>query len=177
MKPLAILAEFESPAALLSAAEKLRDAGYARFDCHSPFPVHGMDDAMGLKQSPVGFIVGVMAVIGASIGLGLQTWVTTEAYPLVISGKPLFSWQAYIIVTFALFVLFGALGAVIGMLHLNGLPRLHHPLFYSDGIHRVSDNGFMVSIEASDERFDPEASAAFLRSIGAVNIELVRGKA
>ncbi|MBL0176582.1 MAG: DUF3341 domain-containing protein [Ignavibacteria bacterium] len=175
MKTLAILADFGTPGALLHAAEKVRTAGYRAFDCHSPFAIHGMDAAMGLGRSPIGYIVGGMALLGASIGYGLQTWVTTTAYPIIISGKPLYSWQAYIIVTFALFVLFGALGGVIGMLRLNRLPRLHHPLFYSERFGRVTDNAFMVSIEAGDPLFDETGTRDFLSSIGGTNIELVKG--
>lgn len=171
----AVLAEFESPAALLHAAEKVRDAGYTRFDCHSPFPIHGMDAAMGLGRSPVGKIVGGMALIGAATGFALQTWVTTTAYPLVISGKPYFSWQAYIIISFALFVLFGAFGAVLSMFGLNRLPRWHHPLFSSERFAKVTDDGFMISVEAGDARFDEAAVHAFLASIGGRNIETVRG--
>lgn len=176
MKTWAILAEFDTPADLMHAASTTRDAGYRKFDCHSPFPIHGMDDAMGLKRSSVGYIVGIMAIIGATVGFFLQTWVTTSAYPLVISGKPLFSWQAYIIITFALFVLFGAFGAVFGMFRLNRLPRWHHPLFYSEQMKAVTDDGFLLVIEADDAKFDEEGTQAFLSSIGGKNIELVRGE-
>jgi hypothetical protein len=171
----AILAEFSDPGALLHAAEKVRGAGYSQFDCHSPFAIHGMDAAMGLKRSPIGYIVGACALLGAVTGFVLQTWVTTSAYPIMISGKPHFSWQAYVIVTFALFVLFGALGGVIGMIRLNKLPRLHHPLFFSESFERVTDNAFMVSIEAGDPKFNESATRAFLESIGGTNIELVKG--
>ncbi len=173
----AIIAQFSSPATLIDAAKKVREAGYSSFDCHSPFPIHGMDDAMGLGRSPVGFIVGGMALLGAVIGFSLQTWVATSAYPLVISGKALFSWQAFIIITFALFVLFGAFGAVIGMFRLNKLPQFHHPLFYSDMLAKSSDDGFLVSIDASDPKFDEARTRAFLESIGAESIEIVRGDA
>ncbi|NOY07011.1 MAG: DUF3341 domain-containing protein [Chlorobi bacterium] len=169
----AIIASFETPGTLLHAAEKVRDEGYTRFDCHSSFPIHGLDDAMGLKRSPLGFIVGAMAVLGAVVGMGLQGWVTTVDYPLVFSGKPLWSWQAYIIITFAMFVLFGAFGAVFGMLFLNRIPRWHHPVFSSDRFSRVTDDGFFISIEADDPRFDPEQTAAFLASIGGKDIERI----
>jgi hypothetical protein len=176
MKTHAIIAEFANPGALVDAAKKLRKAGYRRYDCHSPFPIHGMDDAMGLHRSPVGLIVGVMCVIGAAIGFTLQTWVTTSAYPLVISGKPMFSHQAYIVITFALFVLFGTFGAVFGLLRLTRLPRWHHPLFYSDLLKRASDDGFLVSIEATDPQFHEDSTREFLSSLGGANIELVRGE-
>jgi hypothetical protein len=173
MKKLGMIASFSDPAALLEAAAKVREAGYTRYDCHSPFPVHGLDDAMGLGRSPVGLIVGGMALLGATVGFGLQTWVTTDAYPLVISGKPLFSWQAYIIITFALFVLFGAAGAVFGMFGLNRLPRWNHPLFNSSLMERSMDDAFLVSIEANDPRYDEAQTRSFLQSIGATDIEII----
>lgn len=176
MKTYAILAEFAGPAELLEAARGIRNAGYRRFDCHSPFPIHGMDAAMGLRRSPVGLIVGGMCLLGAAAAFALQSWVSTSAYPLVISGKPLWSWQAFVVVTFAMFVLFGTAGAVFGMLRLNRLPRLHHPLFYSDRFRRASDNGFMVSIDAGDLEFDVDKTPAFLASLGALHTELVRGE-
>jgi len=175
MKTHGIVAEFSSPATLLEAATRIREAGYTRYDCHSPFPIHGMDSAMGLGRSPVGFIVGGMALLGASVGFSLQSWVNLSAYPLVISGKPVFSWQAFIIVTFALFVLFGAFGAVFGMLRLNRLPRLHHPMFFSETLSKATDDGFLVSVDADDPRFDEDETRSFLVSIGAEHIELVRG--
>jgi len=173
---LGALARFANPAELIEAAKKVRDAGYKNFDCHSPFPIHGMDDAMGMKRSPLGFIVGGMTLTGALIGMGLQYWVAAIEYPLVISGKPFFSWQAFIIVTFALFVLFGAFGAVFGMLHLNRLPRLHHPVFYSDKFAKVTDDAFYVSIEAEDDKFDAEQVKKFLSDIGGTDVELLEGE-
>ena len=169
-----LLAEFPSAAALLDAAKKIRSAGYSDYDCHSPFPIHGMDAAMGLKRSPLGIIVGVMTLTGAIVAFFLQTWVTTSAYPLVVSGKAHFSWQAYIVITFALFVLFGTFGAVFGMFHINRLPTLHHPLFNSEQFKKVTDDGFFVSVEASDKLFEESKTRAFLESIGGTNIELVK---
>jgi len=172
----ALLAEFKDAGALLHAAEKVRDAGYDKWDTHSPFPIHGMDKAMGLGRSKVGFIVGGMTVLGAITGLSLQGWASTIEYPLIISGKPFFSWQAYIIITFALFVLFGAFGAVFGMFHLNRIPQLHHPLFYSERFKKASDDGFFISIEAEDPQFDVERTKAFLTSIGCDYVETVEGE-
>ena len=133
-----------------------------------------MDAAMGLKRSPLGKIVGVMTLVGAATGFFLQTWVTTSAYPLVFSGKAYFSWQAYIVITFALFVLFGTFGAVFGMFHINRLPTLHHPLFNSEQFKKATDDGFFVSMEATDKHFDETKTRAFLESIGGTNIELVK---
>jgi len=172
-RPLGLLARFESATALLEAARAVRDAGYRRFDCHSPFPIHGMDAAMGLGRSPLGWIVGAAALAGTGAGLGLQWWTSSVAYPLVISGKPFFSFQAYVPITFGVGVLLSAFAAVIGMLALNGLPRLHHAVFYSERFGRFSDDGFFVSIESDDERFSPTETRAFLESIGGLDIEVL----
>lgn len=172
-KSWAILAEFPNPAGLKAAAEVLRDAGYKNFDCHSPFPIHGMDRAMGLKRSPLGYIVGLLCVLGAAVGFGLQSWVHTIEYPLIIAGKPFFSWQAFIIITFALLVLFGAFGAVLGMLSLSRLPQLHHPLFNSENFARFSRDAFFISIESSDPLYDEEKTRDALISLGGINLELI----
>ncbi len=171
-----LLGEFQNPAHLLQAAAEVRKAGYKKFDCHSPFPIHGMDDAMGLKRSKLGFVVAFFGLIGAIAGLSLQGWTSTIAYPVVVSGKPLFSWQAFIIITFAFFVIFGTFSAVLGMLHFNRLPRYYHPVFYSDNFKKFSDDGFFISIEVDDPYFDPEKSLKFLESLGAQNVELLQGE-
>ncbi len=175
-KTFGIIARFDTPAELLHAAEKVRDAGYKRFDCHSPFPIHGMDAAMGMKGSKVGYIAGTCGTLGGIAGLALQWWTSTIAYPVVISGKPFFSYQAYIPVTFGLTVLCAALGAVFGMLITNRLPRWWDGLFYSEQFSkRVNDDGFFVSIESTDGKFDTDKSRAFLESIGGKQVEVIKG--
>ncbi len=166
-----LVAEFETPGALYRACEEVRDAGFIRWDAHSPFPVHGLDRAMGQGRSLLPWIVLAGALAGGAGGFALQTWVHSLASPLVISGKPLFAWQAYVPVTFELAVLGGALGAVLGMFALNRLPRHHHPLFSSALFERASVDRFFVSIDADDPRFDARATPALLRSAGAGRIE------
>ena len=126
-----VLARFDDARGLYRGCERVRDAGFKKWDAHSPFPVHGLDDAMGLRPSKLPWIVLVTGLSGAAGGMLMQWWVAVQAYPLVISGKPLFSWPAFVPVAFELGVLFGALGAVFGMFGLNRLPMLHHPLFGS----------------------------------------------
>ncbi|MCB0281902.1 MAG: DUF3341 domain-containing protein [Calditrichae bacterium] len=173
-KVLAVLAEFKDPADLLHAAEKVKDQGFKKFDCHSPFPIHGMDDAMGEKRSPLGYVVGVVAVISVIGMFAFQGWTSAIDYPLVLSGKPLFSYQAYGVASWAVMVLLSAIVTVIGMMVLIGLPRFHHPLFYSENFSKkVNDDGFFVSIEADDPQFEAEKTKKFLESIGGKNIELV----
>ena len=168
-----ILAEFATPADLYHACERVRDAGFTRWDAHSPFPMHGLSKAMGLRRSPRPWIVLVMALTGAALGFILQWWVHTSAYPLVISGKPFFTWPAFIPITFEVAVLFGALGAVFGMFGLNRLPMHHHPLFKSKVFERASDDAFFISIESWDPRFDPSATATLLKSLDARSVELL----
>ena len=172
-KKYGILAQFENPSALLKGAKKVRDFGYKKFDCHTPYPVHGLDDAMGLKRSIVGYIVGAGALGGASLGLLLQWFASSYDYPIVISGKPYFSWQAYMIITFVTMVLGGALSALLGMFHLNRMPTFHHPLFNSELFKAATDDGFFISIERDDDLYEEKVTAEFLESIGGQNIEKV----
>jgi hypothetical protein len=173
MASAAVLAEFKTPADLYRACERVRDAGYTRWDAHSPFPVHGLDGAMGMTRSKLPFIVLVLGLGGAATGFLLQTWVHSAAYPLTISGKPHFAWQAYVPITFELGVLGGALAAVFGMLGLNQLPRHNHPLFESERFARFSDDTFFISIESADPMFDPAATSRLLTSVGASHVELI----
>ncbi|MEP7012432.1 MAG: DUF3341 domain-containing protein [Acidobacteriota bacterium] len=167
------LAEFADPAELYHACEAVRDAGYTKWDAHTPFPIHGLDRAMGLKASKLPWVVLIMALGGALAGIGLQGWVSTTAYPLVISGKPFFSWPAFVPITFELSILGGALGAVFGMFAMNQLPTLYHPLFGKTSFERASDDGFFLSIESWDPKFDPDRTVEMLRQLGAKEVELV----
>jgi hypothetical protein len=168
-----LLAHFAGPRELYRACEEIRDAGYTRWDAHTPFPVHGLERAMGLRASRLPWIVLVMGLCGAGGGMLLQWWVHTRAYPLVISGKPLFSWPAFVPVTFELGVLFAALGAVFGMLALNQLPTYYHPLFHSGPFERFSTDAFFVSIEAWDPLFDERKTAELLHQAGATRVERI----
>lgn len=169
-----LLAEFRHPGALLEAARSVREAGYKRFDTHTPFPVHGMDRAMGLGNSIVGWITVGGGIAGMSLGVWLQWWTSAVDYPINISGKPFFAIEPSIPVIFELTILLSALSAVIGMLALNGLPRLYNPLFYSDRFRRATDDGFFLHIAASDRRFDLEATGKLLRDLGATYVETIR---
>ncbi len=171
------LAEFPTPAALTLACRRMRDEGFRHWDAHSPFPIHGLEKAMGLKRSIVPLFVLVLGLAGAGAGMLLQWWVSVEAYPLVVSGKPLFSWQAFVPIMFECGVLGGALGALGGFLALARLPRHHHPLFDSAAFERMSDDAFFVSVEARDERFDRQRTLDLLADLGATRVELVQAPA
>ena len=169
-----ILARFDSPKTLMLAAKKVKDNGFTKFDCHTPYPMHGLDDAMGMKRSILGYIVGVGALGGAALGLLLQWFASAYAYPIVISGKPYFSWQAYMIITFVTMVLGGALSSLLGMFHLNRMPAYYHPLFNSDQFKRATDDGFFISIESEDKLYDQDNTIEFLKSIGGEDIEVIK---
>jgi hypothetical protein len=169
-----LLAEFADPGALMHAAEAVREAGYRHFDTHSPFPIHGMDRAMGLGNSKVGFFALGGGVTGCATGYLLQWWTSAVDYPLNISGKPFFAVEPSVPIMFELTILFAAFGAVAGMLALNGLPRPYNPLFYSDRFARASDDAFFLHIAASDPQFDQDDTAKLLGEAGALNVELVQ---
>ncbi len=168
-----LLAEFRNPGALMHAAEAVRKAGYRHFDTHSPFPIHGMDKAMGLRNSKVGFFTLGGGATGLALAFWLQWWTSAVDYPLNIGGKPFFAVEPSIPIMFELTVLFSAFGAVMGMLALNGLPRPHSPLFYSDNFARATDDAFFLHIAASDRKFDKDQTLSFLEELGGYNIELI----
>lgn len=172
-KLFGILAEFNSPADVYHAAEKVRDKGYKKWDVHSPYPIHGIDGAMGLGDSKVGWIALFCAFAGAFGGFGLQYWINVFAQPVMIGGKAMNPYPAFIPVTFEPGVLFTAFGCLFGMLVLNGLPRLYHATFKSKNFLRFSDNGFFISIEAKDPRFNVNDTKKLLEEIGGRNIEVL----
>lgn len=181
-----LLLELSSPGALLTAAEKVRDAGYTRWDTHSPYPVHGIDEAMGIRRTRLPWIVLALGVLGCVTGLALVWWTNAtdptrfgfvpthfQGYDFIVSGKPIFSLPANIPVIFELTVLLAALGAVFGMLAMNNLPWFHHTLFSVPRFRRVTNDRFFVTIDAGDPRFDPAKTEQFLASLGGVAVERV----
>lgn len=167
------IAEFDNPSELFKACEIVRDAGFSDWDSHSPFPVHGIEEAMGFSWSKVPWWALVFGLSGASFGFLLQWWVSAVASPLVISGKPMFSWPAFIPVTFELGILCTAIGTLLGMAVLNKLPMLWHPLLNNERFLKFSDDGFFISIESSDPKWSEEGTLVFLQDIGASHVELV----
>jgi hypothetical protein len=168
-----VLAEFNTTGDVLHAAEKVRDAGYQKWDVHTPFPIHGMDRAMGLSDSKLGWIVAVMALLGISTAISMYYFMNGLDYPIIIGGKPGFSPPAAFPVYFELTVLFSAFGTVFGMFHLNRLPRHHHPVFESDRFAAATDDKYFISIEAEDGKFDVEKTKGFLESLHPSHVEVV----
>lgn len=172
-KPALFLAEFNTPEECMHAAEKLRDAGYKKFDTHTPYPVHGMDEAMGMKDTPLGWIVLALGMTGCLSGFAMITWMNGMDYPLIIGGKPSDAFPSMIPVMFELTILLSAFAAVFGMFGMNKLPQHHHPVFYSDRFGKFSDDKFFVSVEAGDPNFNLTKTRALLESAHPANLELV----
>ena len=169
-----LVAEFESPGDLVNAAVRAREAGYRRMEAYTPFPVHGLPDALGFQRSWLPLVVLVGGLLGAAGGYALQYWVSAIDYPLNIGGRPNNSWPSFIPVTFELTVLVAALFAVLGMFALNGLPQPFHPLFALPQFSRASRDRFFLSIQWRDARFDPDATRSFLENQNPLGVYEVR---
>ncbi|MBK1884348.1 DUF3341 domain-containing protein [Luteolibacter pohnpeiensis] len=169
------LAEFKSASALYKAAEQIRDAGFRKWDCYSPYPIHGLDSAMGLKRSILPWFVFCGGITGTATAFTLAYTTQVVIYPTVVQGKPanLFTTAAFFPVMFELTILFSVLTVLFGVLALMQLPRLNHPLFASRQFQRVTDDGFFIAIEARDPKFSPSGTKDLLGEIGGANIELV----
>jgi hypothetical protein len=167
------VAEFSSPERLLAAIRGARERGYHSLDAFTPFPVHGIDEALGATRSPLGRIVLGAGLAGTAAALLLIWWTGTVAYPLVIAGKPLFAFEFSIPVTFEVAVLFAAFGAVVGMFAFNGLPRLYHPVFQHSRFERATDDKFLLAIEADAGGFDAAGAAETLRRLGGEHVEVI----
>jgi hypothetical protein len=174
--PTLMVAEFESAHDVLHAAEKVRDAGYQKWDTHTPFPVHGMDKAMGLGDSRLGWIVICCALTGLSGAFVMMHWMNGVDYPLVIGDKPggaPGTLPSMVPILFELTVLLSAFGAVFGMLGLNRLPQHNHPVFECDRFRAASDDKFFISIEAGDPKFDVDKTRVLLEQAHAAHVEVV----
>ncbi|MEO1236874.1 MAG: DUF3341 domain-containing protein [Planctomycetota bacterium] len=185
VKVYGIIAEYDNVADVLAATQAAYGEGYRRMDVHSPFPIHGIDDALGVKQTILPWIVLCMGLLGMATGIFLTTYTmgafqeaefiptTLEPYDYLISGKPLNAFAAYIPVIFELTIMFSAYTAVFAMFLLNKLPLLYHPLFNSKNFRRATQDRFFLAIESTDRRFDADATAAFLKDNRALSTELI----
>jgi len=165
------LAEYDTPGELKEAARKVKDAGYTEFDCYSPFPVHGIDPAMGIKRTILPLLIFGGGFSGAAGGLLLQWYCNAHAWTWNISGKPTWSIPANIPIAYECAILLSVFTAFFGMWILNKLPQVWHPLFRSDRFLRTTDDGFFLAIDARDRRFDAAKTRSLLQDAGAIAIE------
>jgi ActD protein len=168
-----LMAEFDDPNALVAAAHRARVEGYRRMDAYSPFPIEELHEALGLSHTRLPLIVLLGGLVGCLGGYGLQYWAAAYAYPLNVGGRPLHSWPAFIPITFECTILVAALAAVFGMLGLNGLPMLYHPVFNVSRFALASRNRFFLCIEARDAHFDLEDTRNFLETLAPKEVSTV----
>jgi len=172
-KPYGLLAEFATPAETMHAATKLRDAGFRRWDVFTPYPVHGMDKAMGLKNSKVGWFSFLGGVTGYTTGMLMIWFMNKFDYPIPVGGKPLFSPFSAFPPSYELTILFGAFGALFGMLFLNRLPRLHHPLLKHRRFALATHDRFFIVVECEDPKFREGETRALLEAAGSKRLDWV----
>ncbi|MGI9101210.1 MAG: DUF3341 domain-containing protein [Terriglobales bacterium] len=160
-----LIAEFDTPTQIVTAARKTHAAGYRKIDAYSPFPVEGLSEAIGFHKDNVALVCLVGGILGLATAYILQYWINAIAYPLNIGGRPFHSWPSFIVVCFEMTVLFGGLSAAFGMLAMNGLPMPYHPVFNVPSFSFASRDKFFLVIEASDPMFERNATYQFLSSL------------
>jgi len=175
-KPYGILALFNTAQEIYHAAESVRDAGYKRWDCITPFPIHGMNEAMGLKRSLVGAFTLVGGLTGFTTGMTIAWFAGEFNYPLIVQGKPFFSFVFPFPVAYELTILLSAFGTLIGMFLTNRLPRHPHPVMDYSNFHRLTDDKFAVVIETDDPLYDEAKTKRFLEELHPAEVVVLENK-
>ena len=165
-----VMAEFDDPTAVVAATRRAYEEGYRRMDAYSPYPIEALSEAVGPHKERLPLIVLIGGIAGMLGGFGMQYYVAVMNYPLNVGGKPLFSWPAFIPITFETTVLGAAMAAIFGMLALNGLPEPYHPVFNAPNFALATRDRFFLVIESRDPKFDREATTNFLRGLGAQEV-------
>ena len=168
-----VIGDFDTPEDLLRAVRTLRVAGFTKMEAFTPFPIHGIDEALGEPRSPLGRIVIIAALLGLASAIALQWWTGAVDYKLIIAGKPLFALEPSVPIMFELSVLFGAFGALLGMFHLNRMPTYYHAFFNYSKAAGASNDRFLLAVEAADPKFRGEELRTLLDSLGSRHSELV----
>jgi hypothetical protein len=172
-RPYGLLAEFESPEALIDALKRARAEGYHTLDAFTPFPVEGIAELLEFRDRRVLWLGLAGACFGFATALAMQILPNAD-YALDVGGRPVYALSAFAVIAFELTILFSALFTAIGMLYFNGLPRLHYPVFSASRFHLASRDRFFLCIKAEDPQFGESETALFLSQIGASSVELVR---
>jgi hypothetical protein len=166
-----LIAEFNTPSELVYATQQARQAGYRRMECYTPYPVEEAAEALHFHKNRVPLITLLGGVMGLTTAFLMETWINVWAYPLNIAGRPLFSWPAFIIPAYEWTILFSGLSAGFGMLALNGLPQLYHPVFNAPNFRNgATTDKFFLCLEATDPKFSLTESRAFLEQFPAVSV-------
>ena len=165
------IARFDTPGAVMHAAERVRDAGYTKWDVVTPFPIHGLDSAMGLKRSNVPRFTLAGGITGFTAGMSMIWWMGAVDYGLVVGGKPMFSPIFAFPVAYELTILLASFGTIIGMFLLNRLPMHYHPVLKYDEVHRATDDAFYIVLDAADARFTRDGARKLLEGVGAQQID------
>jgi hypothetical protein len=168
-----LMAEFDTPTALVAAARRAHASGYRRMDAYTPFPIEELNDALGHPPSRLPLVVLIGGIVGCVGGFALQYWASVIAYPMNVGGRPFNSWPSFIPVTFETTILCAALVAVLGMLAMNGLPMPYHPVFNVPRFALASRSRFFLCIEARDPNFDLKATRALLEELDAREVNVV----
>ncbi len=166
MKTVGLAALYDDPDALLRAARRVRDAGWTRWDCHTPYPVHGLDRAMGLRRSPIGYITIGAGFAGIGLALLLTGVLSAIHYPIRVGGKPLFSWQAFVPIIYETFTLCAAVATLIALIAFCRLGRWHSPLHDSRIMAEVTARRFVLVLYAQDERYGESEARRLLEASG-----------
>ena len=172
-KAYGLMAEFSTPGDLLRAAEKIRGAGYRRWDCFTPFPIHGIDKVMGYRNSLVGWVALAGGAFMFLNIVGLIWYSNAFDYPLIVGGKPMFSVPMTFVPAYIMMIMGAAFGALLGMFGINQLPRLHHPLLFKKRFEGASRDKFIIAIGANDDKFCAKETKQLLESLGGANVEIV----
>ena len=169
-----LLASFTTAEAVVEAARQLRSRGFREIEAYTPYPVEGLDEVLRPgRRTWLPAIIFAGAVFGAVWGYFIQAWDEVLNYPINVGGRPLYALSAFAVVAFELTVLFAALTPALGMLALNGLPRLHHPVFGARAFSRASRDRFFLCVLADDPQFDARETARWLRTLDPASVELV----
>jgi len=166
-----LLAEFDTPSELVAAAEAAYAYGYRRMDCYTPYPVEEAAEAIGFHRNNVSLVCLIGGLLGLATMFGLETWISVWAYPLNIGGRPYFSWPSFIVPAYEWTILFAGLSAAFGMIAMNGLPTLYHPLFNAPNFRNgATSDKFFLCLEATDPKFSLTDSRAFLEGFGPISV-------
>ena len=166
-----LLAEYDSADAIRAALRAADQVGYTQLEVFSPFPMPEIATRLGYRPLIMPAVALSAGLVGVAVQYYSQYWMNAVDYPINVGGRPLHAWPAFIPATLIVGVMWAAAASLIGMLVLNRLPRLHHPLFDTKDFERVSQDRFFLYIADSDPKFDPASTRQFLKKQKAISVQ------